>query len=202
MDNFLNDIAAENGNNNAGGGGSGSRKRRSDGWMGPSPDNHGDEKRSKLLYGGNCDSFAQFVGPIASFGVFGSLSNSSGEYPDGSGGGNNGTATQSSSSGTTKTTILSPRNRLSSFQRSPLPPSAPHLSDCDEAKITNEHSHPSKGTLEQYDNDLYNKLRDARSQPHDVKLPPLLAPQDEREGNRLIILRGSSRVHSDVKIED
>jgi len=185
--------------------------------------NQDENKRSRLLY--NNDSFISHFAsdaPIASFGVgvFGSLSNSSNDLPEN----NHGMASTNKKQSLhppVKTTLLTPRNRLTSLQqrRSPLPPQAPQLSDDDgelgvllpstftrtmpNMNITNEHSHPSKGTLEQYDDTLYHQLKNTVPPTHhgNVTLPPLLVPR-YRTGNRLATIRGSSKQHSDIKVDE
>ena len=47
--------------------------------------------------------------------------------------------------------------------------------------VTNEDCHPSKGTLEHYDPELYHKLQNAPV-PREATLPPLLVPRN-RFGN-------------------
>merc|ERR1712194_577096 len=57
--------------------------------------------------------------------------------------------------------------------------------------ITNEHSHPTKGTVQYYDPTLYNQLKSTHPFPatRNTGLPPLIVPRD-RAGNRLAIIRG------------
>jgi len=164
-----------------------------------------EEKRSKTsLYGSDTfgHSFSQFANaPIASFGVFGSLSNSSTEMD-----------TSGVKQGTTNPALLpSPRNnRLLQSKSSLKPPQAPHLSDEDAINlstkardITHEHSHISRGTLQHYDNELYTKLSNTKvakfSKTKSMK--QLLVPAD-RLGNQLTILRGPTKSTSHYKLDD
>ena len=210
MDHFFDDMATSS-TGGSGGGVSGSRhgsdvgrKRKSDVLGSSSIDSkddhdHDHEKRSNKLSLYNNDSFAQFggvSGPIASFGVFGSLSNSSTDLPENHQ--HDDTMMeqhQPSFVANTTTTLLSPSNRLSSPQRS-----SSQQRTLPSSSITNEHSHPTKGTLEQYDPALYHQLK-ATQPPSPIQHPPLLVPRD-RAGNRLSIIRGSERQHSDFEIDD
>jgi len=163
-----------------------------------------EEKRSKTsLYGSDTfgHSFSQFANaPIASFGVFDSLSNSSTEM-DASG----------VKQGTTNPALLpSPRNnRLLQSKSSLKPPQAPHLSDEDAINlstkardITHEHSHISRGTLQHYDNELYTKLSNIKiKSPKTKSMKQLLVPAD-RLGNQLTILRGPTKSTSHYKLDD
>ena len=208
----------------------GNNKRKSETSFGTNDDNtnhlRGDttessaNKRTKnLSLLGLNDSFGQSFAhaPIASFGlgVFGSLSNSSAEMNTHGDHGNNDSKKKQPP---VKTMTLSPRNRLtSSLHRSPLPPQAPHLSDEEaislaeaarkreqQSQQSQSHHCPSKGTLEQYDAELYNKLkntslRSSSSSSSLLHMPQLLVP-DDRTGNRLTILRDSSIVN--YKLDD
>ncbi len=64
----------------------------------------------------------------------------------------------------------------------------------------NDHTYPSRGTFEQYDNELYHKLRNSHT-PRDMTLPPQLVPST-MTGNRLVILQGSSKQQKHYEIED
>lgn len=169
----------------------------------------------KLLCTNN--SLAQFnvAGPIPSFDAFGSLSNSSSDLP-----GNHSMAKRLS-----PVMALTPSSRLPSpqrMQRSPplLPPPSPPLprqqpqstsnvtcTPSSPAKpnvnVTNEQSHPTKGSLQHYDPALYNQLKSSQPFPasRNVALPPLIIPRD-RAGNRLAIIRGSGRRHSHKEVKD
>ena len=221
----------------AGGGG---RSRRKSSFTIDSNSNVGrslSPKNSNSLF--YTDSFQQFVGPLASsFGMFGSLSNSSSaDYLNIHTPQDHLMATTATGTGTTiatsasvklqtapqpRTLALSPRNRLTSPQRrSAYPPQSPHLSsdaeeDDDDGEapssnahtntilIGNEYSHPSRGTLEHYNNDLYNQLKHASPPPRndDAQLPPLLIPHDQYRGNRLAIVRGSLGQTLHYEMED
>lgn len=199
------------------GGGSSHYKRKSEISLGFADTNKdtGDgesreEKRSKStsLYGSDTfgHSFSQFANaPIASFGVFGSLSNSSSTEMDASG---------VMKQGTNNPALLpSPRNNnrlLQSKMSSSVPPQAPHLSDEDAINlstkardITHEHSHISRGTLQHYDNELYTKLSNTKAvAPSKTKsMKQLLVPAD-RLGNQLTILRGPTKSTSHYKLDD
>ena len=164
-----------------------------------------EEKRSKTsLYGSDTfgHSFSQFANaPIASFGVFGSLSNSSAEMDGASG----------VKQGTNPALLPSPRNnRLLQSKSSLKPPQAPHLSDEDAINlstkardITHEQSHISRGTLQHYDNELYTKLSNTKvAKPSKTKsMKQLLVPAD-RLGNQLTILRGPTKSTSHYKLDD
>jgi len=186
--------------------------------------------RNLSLLGLN-DSFGQSFAhaPIASFGlgVFGSLSNSSAEMNTGVSGDHHGNNNNNSSNKQqqppVKTMTLSPRNRLtSSLHKSPsssLPPQAPHLSDEEAISLAeaarkreqqqqqSQHHCPSKGTFEQYDTELYNKLKNtsierlssSSSSSLLLQMPQLLVPHD-KSGTRLTILRDSSIVN--YKLDD
>lgn len=64
----------------------------------------------------------------------------------------------------------------------------------------NDPMHPSKATLEQYDNELYHKLRNAHP-PREMTLPPSLVPS-VMTGNRLVTLQGSTKERKEYEIED
>ena len=94
----------------------------------------------------------------------------------------------------------------------PPSPSAPHHSQPQQIQ-TNErgiesievdrysdHTHPSIGTFEQYDNELYHKLRNTHTS-RDMTLPPHLVPST-MTGNRLVILQGSSKQQTHYEIEN
>ena len=164
-----------------------------------------EEKRSKTsLYGSDTfgHSFSQFANaPIASFGVYGSLSNSSTEMD-----------TSGVKQCTNPALLPSPRhnNRLLQSKSSLKPPQAPHLSDGDAINlstkardITHEHSHISRGTLQHYDNELYTKLSNTKVKaPSKTKsMKQLLVPAD-RLGNQLTILRGPTKSTSHYKMDD
>jgi len=239
MDNFFDDMANGTpgtaiaaavgvGVNGTGAAADGSRKRKSDGLEGicsvdskedPASDNN--RRSSKLLYN---DSFAQQFasGPLASFGVFGSLSNGSNDGAEKKPDATTMDPQMPTLSSKSKTTLLTPRNRLPSPQRSlhnppphhrhPHMPPHPHPLSSQEAgivpsapdarPITDEHSHPSKGNLQTYDPALYERLRNTRPPSKNANhTPTLLIPRD-RQGNRLAIIRGSGRQHSDFQIDD
>ena len=159
MDHFFDDIADAATANNNGGGGGGVGGSSSIG------------KRKSVDFS---EHGGQFVGPIPSFGVFGSLSSASGDQiesqtPGGTLAGkappNLSPKKHNAPDGINNTTVLTPRNRLSSSmlpQRSPIVASTTiqmpdHEDDDDEdmvvssaapdptaATITNELSHPSR----------------------------------------------------------
>ncbi|KAL9184735.1 hypothetical protein ACHAXT_012705 [Thalassiosira profunda] len=119
--------------------------------------------------------FASFAG---SFGAFGSLSNGSAEHPPAAAASNTGTV------------VLAPRNRL--------PPPRPHNNGT--GSLVDGASHPSHGTLAQYDPDLYNKLREAGAPPR-ANLPAPLVPANAR-GNQLVTILGAERRHSFAEVEE
>ena len=99
------------------------------------------------------------------------------------------------------TILLTPQNQLYSPPRSspsvPLP-SQPQLNQENETGIDsievdrfNDLMHPSKATLEQYDNELYHKLKSMHP-PQCMIMPQSLVPST-MTGNRLVILQGSSK---------
>lgn len=176
-----------------------------------------------LLY---TDSFQQFVGPLASFGnMFGSLSNNSstdqkdnypvtvntttadGATPDQNNNqGHEGQTTSTKRCSPTpiaaRTVALTPRNRLPSpSQRScTLFTDSTNISAAD----------PSRGTLEHYDNELYNQLKTSTPPPSQESskqaslLQPLLVSHTTTQpgNNQLVILRGSKQTHSSYEIDD
>ena len=112
--------------------------------------------------------------------------------------------------------LLTPRNQIFSLKPSssshPPPPSAPiplqpplfqeneTEIESTEGNLCNDPMHPSNGTLETYDNELYHKLRNTQP-PRGMTLPPRLVPSN-LTGNQLVILQGSSKLHEHYGIEE
>ena len=131
---------------------------------------------SKIPYGG--DGFGRHYAtddaPIPSFQVvFGSLSKSSTEGAD---------PPRGRRSTTLPTATAPPRLTA--------PPSFDDDGD-DDQSTTADRLHPSMGTLERYDGELYRKLRDARPAAATIApLPRPLVPDDDfAAGNRLAVVR-------------